>query len=65
MQRLVARTKSWPHFEPPPMPQSITVFDVAMSSDPLEHAARVREWSAAVWQAWSPHHAAIAEMVGE
>jgi len=62
-QQLATNVKSWPHFDPPPMPQSITVFDVAMASSPQEHAERVREWSAAVWAAWAPHHAAVAELV--
>lgn len=63
LQQLAARMTSWPHFEPPPMPRSPTVFDVALAGGPEEHAARVREWSAAVWQAWAPHHGAVAELV--
>jgi hypothetical protein len=62
LQQLATKIKTWPHFEPPPMPESITVFDVAMAGSVEEHVARVREWSAAVWAAWGPHHAAVAEM---
>lgn len=65
MQALAGRTDSWPHLKPPLMIDSLTVFDVAMAGSIDEHIARVREWSAAVWQAWSPHHAAIAELIGE
>ena len=65
MQQLASRTTTWPHFPPPPMPQTPTIFDVALANDPLDHAARVREWSAAVWSAWAPYHRAVAELVGD
>jgi hypothetical protein len=65
LQQLASRITSWPHFPPPAMPQSITVFDVAMADSPEQHAARVREWSAAVWSAWAPVHRAVAELAGE
>ena len=64
LQRLATATKQWPHFDPPPMPDSVTVFDVAMAGSAEEHETRVREWSALVWAAWAPHHAAIAELAG-
>lgn len=59
LQRMVERTAAWPHFEPPNIEWSINVLDVALAED---HAAKVREWSAAVWRAWEPRHAAIAEL---
>ena len=63
LQQMVAVTKEWPHFAPPPAPQSITVFDVAMAATPGEHAERVRQWSRMVWDAWAAHHDAVAALV--
>jgi len=53
--------KAWPHFEPPAASGAMTVFDVAIADD---HAEAVRAWANQVWNAWSAHHAAVAEMVG-
>ena len=59
LQRFASRTKTWPHFDPPPANRSMTIFDVATAGD---HAAAVRQWAQQVWSAWSPHHAAIARL---
>lgn len=64
LQRLAARG-SWPHLEPPVARTALTIFDVALADPPLDHAARVREWSAQVWEAWSPHHAVARSLAGE
>ena len=63
LQRIVASTTKWPHFEPPPAPTALTVFDVATASTPDEHAARVRAWSRLVWEAWRAHHDGVAALV--
>jgi hypothetical protein len=60
MQKLADRVHDWPHFDPPDVDWSRTIFDVAMSDD---HVAAVREWSAGVWEGWMAHHEAIAELV--
>ena len=64
MRRLVGRG-SWPHLEPPAERAPVTVADVAATDSPEAHAARVREWAAAVWRAWSPHHGAARELAAE
>jgi len=63
LQRLAGTVKAWPHFTPPRIVASPTVFDVALSASWDQHVGAVREWSAAVWKAWSPHHPAIADFV--
>jgi hypothetical protein len=59
LQRL-AVLKTWPHFERPAefIPQTVLYVPLADS-----HADAVRAWAKAVWQTWSPHHAAVAELV--
>ncbi len=65
LQRLAAAIETWPHFSPPSETGSLTVFDVALADSPRAHIELVREWAASVWQAWSPHHAAVASLVSE
>jgi len=60
MQKLAARVREWPHFEPPSIVWPRTIFDVAAADD---HVAAVREWSAGVWAAWGRHHEAVAQFV--
>jgi hypothetical protein len=59
LQRL-AVLETWPHFEPPVARGSVTVLDVPLADS---HADAVRAWAKEVWQTWSAHHAAIAELV--
>jgi hypothetical protein len=61
-QRLARMVRSWPHFAPPESITSFTVFDIPLSDS---HATAVKEWSRIVWKAWSAHHAAIGQFVGE
>lgn len=64
LQRIASGNTDWPHFAPPGAEWTMTVFDVAIAAGEFEaHMAAVRAWSAAVWRAWSPHHAAIAAFV--
>lgn len=62
MQRLASIVTAWPHFPPPAVTGAPTIFDIALTGDPETHVARVRQWAAAVWEAWSPHHGAIATL---
>jgi hypothetical protein len=63
-QELAAKVSDWPHFPPPEVDWSVTVWDVALAGASNEHADRSREWAAAVWRGWSIHHDAIARVVG-
>lgn len=62
LQRLVGAMSSWPHFTPPSVRGTLTVRDVAAARSPAEHARRVREWAAQVWEAWQSHHGAVAAL---
>lgn len=45
---------------PPPVPAHWpTVADVLKAHDVDEHEQLVRGWAGQVWQAWTPHHAAV------
>jgi Family of unknown function (DUF5946) len=59
LQRLAESVPEWPHFEPPRVAWTVTVFDVAMAED---HAAVVRRWAGEVWKAWSFAREAIARL---
>lgn len=65
LQQLAAAQETWPHFQPPTDMGKLTVFDVAIADSPEAHIERVREWAASVWQAWSAHHAAVANLVSQ
>jgi len=62
LQRLANRT-IWPHLDPPEERASLTVYDVALADSLQTHALRVREWAEQVWQAWSPHHGVVRELI--
>lgn len=55
LQRVVA-TNHFPHFELPATRASMTVFDVAMASDPTQHVELSRKWATEVWRTWSHVH---------
>lgn len=63
LQRLASTVSEWPHFDPPSMMGTPTACDVALAGSPDEHRGKVRDWAAAVWAAWSPHHPRIATFV--
>jgi hypothetical protein len=62
LQKLASGTTAWPHFEPPADRGAMTVFDVAVAGS---HIEAVRAWSRRVWQTWSAHHGAVAELIGK
>jgi hypothetical protein len=51
---LVERAR--PQWLEPPVPNGTLTVDHPLAAPSSEHAARVREWAADVWTAWSPHH---------
>jgi hypothetical protein len=64
LQRIADR-ESWSHPVPPEERATLTVFDVALAESPEAHAARVREWAAEVWRAWSPNHGIARELIAD
>lgn len=52
--------RDWPHFEPPPMTDTITVLDVLAAPDRI---AMIDRWCESVWSAWSTAHAAVRALV--
>jgi hypothetical protein len=67
-QRMGRPDRSWPRLPAPERTGSVTVLDVAMAGamvdSPDGHARALRAWAASVWRAWSPEHAAVAELAG-
>ena len=64
LQRIASANTDWPHFAPPTVRWTHTAFDVALAAGEFDaHLRSVRAWSAAVWEAWSIHHGAIATFV--
>jgi len=41
----------------------LTVRDIASALSRQRHIELVREWSRTVWEAWSPYHAEVADLV--
>lgn len=60
LQRLASSVETWPHFEPPRVAWTLTIFDVATASD---HIAAVRAWSELVWKEWAFAREEIAALV--
>lgn len=63
LQRLASSVTTWPHFPPPRRVESVTVCDVALAGSIEGHISVVERWSRTVWEAWSQHHAAVADFV--
>jgi hypothetical protein len=63
IKRLADSIEVWPHFDPPSERSVLTVFDVAMTGSPGEHAAAVRQWSESVWRLWADYHQRVADLV--
>jgi len=61
--RLAARTKEWPRFIPPPHAGAATVRDVVQTPDGAQRDQMLRQWGAAVWDAWRDDHARIEALV--
>lgn len=65
LRELVRTVREWPHFEPPAHLGPLTVLDVALAESATAHAEVVREWAGAVWGAWAPCQARVAEIVAQ
>jgi hypothetical protein len=62
-QILLAHDPIFEWLEPPADPGAVTVVDLARIGGG-EPGLVVRRWAAAVWDAWSDHHASIRHLVG-
>ena len=54
-----AHKHRFPWLAPPPHLGDVTVLDVLGAGTPAEYQSQARRWAAAVWHAWTPHHAQI------
>jgi hypothetical protein len=59
LQRLANERRPLRWLEPPASLGPVTVADVHEAASAEEHRDRVMEWAAALWNAWSDHHAQI------
>ena len=61
--RMARKSRPWPRFDPPRDVGPLTVADVlAVEPGPLRDA-KLMEWCATVWSAWSTEHGRVQEMV--
>jgi len=61
--RMARRSKQWPRFDPPGNVGPLTVANVlGVEPGPLRDA-KLMEWCASVWSAWSTEHGRVREMV--
>ena len=67
--RVAAPNARFDWLEPPSSLGPATVLDILATSTAEEHAAAVRSWAEAVWEAWRPQHERIrrrtSELLGE
>lgn len=63
-QQLSKEREKFIWLEPPAALGDVTIIDVAKARDAVEHRRIVGRWASAVWQAWSPHHAAVRRWAG-
>ena len=59
---LAAKSKTWPHFNPPPQTSTMTVFDVVNGINVDNYLKRVHEWAGSVWKAWESSHSDVADL---
>ena len=64
-QHLAAHQTEWPRFTAPAAPARLTIAHVVGSPTPEEHARRVRDWAASVWQAWSAKQDRVREWANQ
>ncbi|MBW3613506.1 MAG: nucleotidyltransferase family protein [Chloroflexi bacterium] len=63
-QRLARSDRVWPWLTPPAS-FAMTVADVLQASTGEAHAALVRRWGIATWEAWSDHHDTVRDWARE
>lgn len=56
LQKLTRKIEKLPVFIPPVDRGELTVLDIAMAGDQIEHSSLVKEWSLQLWQSWSHVH---------
>jgi hypothetical protein len=56
LQKGAHATSRYVWLPPPEFPGAMTVADVQQAKTPQAHQELVRNWAAAVWSAWKPHH---------
>lgn len=61
--KLAHQRKEWPTFDTPDDRGKVTVADVLASPPGDERDTAIRAWCAAVWEAYSDTHQAIADLV--
>ena len=65
MHMLMARTsKQWPRPDPPEDVGPLTVADILAVEPGPGRDAKLLQWCASVWGAWSSEHGRVREMVG-
>jgi CTP:molybdopterin cytidylyltransferase MocA len=57
-QRLADADRPWPWL-PPPAEFEMTVQDVLVAGDGIQHGGLVRRWAETTWEAWGDHHELI------
>jgi hypothetical protein len=64
MHMLMGRTaKQWPRYDPPTNVGPLTVADVLAVEPGPRRDAKLMEWCASLWSAWSSAHGRVREMV--
>jgi CTP:molybdopterin cytidylyltransferase MocA len=63
-QRLASDDRSWPWLTPP-AEYPMTVCDMLVARDGVEHVRLVTRWAETTWDAWAPHHATVRAWAGE
>jgi hypothetical protein len=53
---LANRSKTWPHFTPPPLRDALTVLDVLQTPPGETRDHMLHQWTQSVWNAWSHEH---------
>ena len=62
LQAVASAHRTWPTFDPPRYTGPLTVVEVALAPNTLEHIHRVRKWAEFVWKAWQAYHDEVARL---
>jgi hypothetical protein len=63
--RMARTSKRWPRFDPPEDVGPLTVADVLAVGPGPARDAKLMEWCASVWGAWSVEHGRVREMMAQ
>jgi hypothetical protein len=61
---MASKSKSWPRFDPPNDVGPLTVADVLAVEPGPSRDAKLMQWCASVWGAWSSEQQRVREMMG-